>query len=465
VKSLWVHSTGGLWRSVGARGLVPLVICAMLAASIWQGTQFEIRPAEERTRFLLADPRPGVNDWPGWRGPTQDGVVTGEFLPPPNESHGWPDRWRCQLDGACSGLCVWGERVFVVATDRAHRTLELVGIHRLNGTVEWRTPLTTIEGDKSRMAAIGTTPVCDGERVFVPMIERGELWMVAVHVTGRVLWKQPVGPAKGSGLPAASPALSGSLVIVSCDQDGQSWLPGNPRSYLAGLHRQTGAVVYRIARPNGDGTPLIAEIAGRNQCVLNGRHGIASYDPASGTELWRVRWKAPRTTGTVAVDTEHVYAIGGDGDSEVLCIRADGDGDVTSSHVVWRERRPGHKLLAPVVTQHALILLTRDGSVTAVNRGTGKPMWQRRSLGGCTLPPYRVGTDGVCIVTDDGQIALLNADRRGESLWEAVLGSPIMSPPAFSQGQILLRTSDGVRSLGGTTTDTLVQQPPPGAKS
>lgn len=320
-----------------------------------------------------------------------------------------------------------------------------------------------IESGDLRRAPVTATPLCDGERVFVPIVDRGDLWMVAVHVTGRLLWKQAVGPATGVGLPTSSPTLSGSLVIVACDQDSPSWLPGQPRSYLAGLHRQTGALVYRIARPNGgsDGTPVVAEIAGRQQCVLSGRHGIASYDPATGAELWHVRWKASRTTGTVAFDDEQVYAVGGESESEMLCVRADGEGDVTGSHIVWRDRRPGQKLLAPVVAQSALILLARDGTVTAVNRGTGKPMWQRRSVGSCALPPYRVGTDGMCLVTEDGHIALVNANRRGESLWEATLGASVTSPPAFSQGQILLRTTDGVRSLGGTPAETLVQQPPP----
>jgi outer membrane protein assembly factor BamB len=219
--------------------------------------------------------------------------------------------------------------------------------------------------------------------------------------------------------------------------------------------------VYRIARPNGDsdGTPIVAEIAGRSQLVVTGRQGVQSYDPATGDALWLCRWKVARTDGSVACDAEHVYAVSGDVDGELVCIKADGDGDVTESHVVWRERRPGQKLVSPLVTHMGLCVLTRDGVLTAINPTTGKPLWQKRSLGACSQPPLRVGTQGVCVITDEGHIALFNADRRGEVLWEAALNRPVTAPPAISHGRLILSGRDGVQTLGGTTTDTLVQEP------
>jgi outer membrane protein assembly factor BamB len=466
-------------KSTAVRFGVPAMVLLGLAMTLWQGTQFEIRPAADRTPFLLADPRPGIDDWPGARGPMQDNAIAGEFLAPPPESHGWPELWRARLDGVDhSGVCVWGERIFVTANDLRRGTLDLVCVQRSTGIIEWRTPLTTInaaavpatKGEptarrspplRSGFTSMTATPTCDGERVFVPVIADGELTLWAVSVTGRVAWKQVVGPANGRGLPRSSPTLSGALVIVACDQSGSALLPGRPASYLAGLHRQTGKIIYRIARPNGDsdGTPVVADVAGRSQLFLTGRQGVRSYDPASGRELWACRWKAARTEGAVAFDAEHVYAVSGELDGELLCIRADGEGDVTDSHIEWRERRAGQKLLTPLVTQAGLCVLTRDGVLTAINPETGKPLWQKRSLGSCSAPPFRVGTQGVCLITDDGHVALLNADRRGEVLWEAQLNRPVTAIPVISQGRLILSGPDALIALGGSATDTLVQQP------
>lgn len=460
MKLLWPQRYS--WKALG----VPLIALAGLAFTIWQGTQFEIRPTTDRTPFLLAEPRPSANDWPGWRGPTQDGAITGEFLPAPTESHGWPEVWRTSLGGrGGSAPCLWGERAFVVVREPQRQLWELAALNRTTGAVEWRTPLgpaTEASSTAGKTQVVTATPTCDGERVYAPLIVNRQLTMSAVSVTGRIVWQQIVGPARGNGPPRSSPTLAGPLVVVAVDQARASVLSGQPGSYLAGLHRQTGAIVYRLARPNGDSdsTPVVAEMAGRSQLLLSSRQGVQSYDPATGRELWRCRCKATQTEGAVAFDDLRVYAAIGETDSELLCIRADGDGDVTASHVEWRERRPGQKLLSPLVTPAGLLVLSRDGVLTAIHRDTGKPLWQRRSLGACSLPPWRVGTVGVGIVTDEGQIALLNADRRGEALWEGLLGHAVTVSPAICAGRLILVGPDGVRCLGQPSTDVLVQQPP-----
>ena len=81
-----------------------------------------------------------------------------------------------------------------------------------------------------------------------------------------------------------------------------------------------------------------------------------------------------------------------------------------------------------------------------------------------SLPPLRIGTEGVCVITDEGHIALLNADRRGDVLWEANLGRAVLSAPAVSQGRLILRTADELLTIGGPDHDTLVQQPPESSK-
>ena len=52
-----------------SRLFIPILACLAVAVvwlgvTVWQATQFEIHPAADKTPFLLADSRPGVNDWP-----------------------------------------------------------------------------------------------------------------------------------------------------------------------------------------------------------------------------------------------------------------------------------------------------------------------------------------------------------------------------------------------------------------
>uniref|UniRef100_A0A7C2K2J5 Pyrrolo-quinoline quinone repeat domain-containing protein n=1 Tax=Schlesneria paludicola TaxID=360056 RepID=A0A7C2K2J5_9PLAN len=446
------------------RAALPAAALVGIGLSIWHAGQFEIRPTGEGTPFLLADPQPGHNDWPGWRGPLQQGVVESEFLPPPSESTGWTEVWRTPWAAiGRSGPCVWGDRVFATGFDPDRLAIVLACFHRVTGALKWQTAVETnpdrgLPADRQALA----TPACDGERVFVPVMADGEMRMAAVFMDGRMAWTQTIGPAHTRQGIRTSPCVFGPLVIVAQDEDGRSLFPGQSGSYLAALHRQTGELVYRISRPKGEsaGIPVAAEIAGRPQLVLTGRNAIRSYNPASGQELWRCHWKVSRTEGSVAWDDEHIYAVSGTADGELICIRADGDGDVTETHVVWRERRPGQAALSPLVTQVGVLVLARDGQLTAVNRATGKLLWQKRSLGTCSTPPWRVGTQGVCVITDEGTVALLNAVRRGEVLWETSLGVPVGGPAAVSGGRLIVRTPGGLLMTGGSSRETLVQQPP-----
>jgi outer membrane protein assembly factor BamB len=82
---------------------------------------------------------------------------------------------------------------------------------------------------------------------------------------------------------SSSPILAGENVIQLLDQDGDS--------HLVAVHRQTGKVAWRVDRPEmrrGFGTPIVWEHDGRSDLVVPGTLWLIGYDPANGTERWRV---------------------------------------------------------------------------------------------------------------------------------------------------------------------------------
>src|SRR5437868_14086951 len=92
---------------------------------------------------LLALPLTAAADhWPGWRGPTADGVSAEKGLPV-TWSATENVRWKVAVPGAgVSSPVVWGERVFLTAsTGRRNDELHVYCYHRRDGKLQWHTRL------------------------------------------------------------------------------------------------------------------------------------------------------------------------------------------------------------------------------------------------------------------------------------------------------------------------------------
>jgi outer membrane protein assembly factor BamB len=418
-----------LWRA-GAP------VCAALAV-VWALNATAVRavaPSKDRPPLQLAHPKPAPSDWPGWRGANQQGRADEAATPPVQWSPSVPPAWTTELPGdGQSSPCVWGDAVFVTVAGPRSPSVILLKLDRESGRILWQTELT------QATASAASTPACDGHLVFVSVVEQGQVCLCAVDFSGALQWKQPAGPYDSPRPYRASPVVHGSLVYVAVDHRGSRLDRWRPSSTLTAFHRRTGEIVWRALRPNGDseGTPVVATIAGRAQVVLAGRQAITSYDPETGATLWTCRWSAERVTGSVACDDRHVYACARHPDAETLCIAADGDGDVTETHVVWRERRSATDGPSPTVIGPAVVLLGNQGLLTALDRKSGRLLWQRRLPGEFALSPVAVRNRLYCTNRDRVTI-VVDCDRRGEVLAENALGQSIAAPLAVSGHRLIV---------------------------
>ena len=129
------------------------------------------------------------------------------------------------------------------------------------------------------------TPITDGEHVFVHFGPDGT---ACLDRDGKRIWANDqlrYNPVHGAG---GSPVFSGSRLVFHCD--------GAEDPFVVALQRDSGAVAWRTPRPPmasprwSFATPLVIEVAGTRQLVSPAAQMVCSYDPASGQELWRVRY-------------------------------------------------------------------------------------------------------------------------------------------------------------------------------
>jgi outer membrane protein assembly factor BamB len=411
-------------------------VCAvtLVAWLLSQTGVTEISPSAATAHLPLAQSKPGATDWPGWRGPSQQGLVEAAVEPPLQWVASDAAAWRARLPGeGSSAPCVWGNGIYLTARRPDTGQIVLLSYDRDTGRLQWQT-------DLGAGLDAAPTPACDGLLVYVPVAQEGQVWLHAVDVNGTLKWKRAAGPLAGTKSCQSSPVVNGSLVYVAVDHRGARWERWRSTSTLTAFHRQTGEIVWRALRLHGDsaGTPIVAEISGRPQLVLAGRRNIISYDPETGAELWTCRWSADRVVGSVAFDEQHVFACARHPDAETLCIRADGEGDITDTHIVWRERRSPIDGPSPVVVGSTILLLGNPGALTALDKASGRLVWQRRLAGEFDASPVVV-RNKLYATNREGLTFVVDLDRRGEVLAESPLGQPVTASLAISGQRLILR--------------------------
>ena len=164
---------------------------------------------------------------------------------------------------------------------------------------------------------------------------------------------------------------------------------------IACLNRRNGKIIWKVGRPKKPNyaSPVIYELAGRQQLIMTGCDLVSSYNPVSGDKLWEIKGATTECVTTTVTDGIHVYSSGGYPKNHASAIRADGSGKV-----VWRNQvrvsrpfddRPSGAPLRHRRRRCPLLLEGRHGR----GKVEGTPRWHlQRSLPLRTesfMPPTR----------------------------------------------------------------------------
>lgn len=385
--------------------------------------------------------------WPWWGGPGGDRVAGDQQVP-----FDWSDpaviRWITSVPGkGHSSPCVWEDQVFLTTADQGASTLELVCLDRDDGHQRWNRVVHSGSFMKkhSKNSYASATPACDGDRVYTAFIHDGGLWVTAVDRQGEVVWQEEAGPFVSEHGYGSSPVLYRSLVIVAGD---------NLRSsFVAALDRETGEIVWRTARKTSGrhgsyATPIVGHVADQDQLLITGTNLLVSYDPATGTELWRCRGPAEVTAASVAFGGELVFASGGYPEKTLMAVRADGTGDVTESHVVWSTGRGVAYVPSPLLHDGRLYVVADGGTLTCFDAQTGRQLSRTRLDGDFSASPVWVAAH-LIIPNEAGTVYVVRADGNPEIVAENRLGNAGFATPAICGNQIFLRTDEQLYCIEG----------------
>lgn len=403
-----------------------------------------------------------AENWPGWRGPSGDGVSAGKGIPTK-----WSSTeniaWKIAVPGeGHSSPIVWGDKVFLTSSLTEKNKRILLCIDRLSGQTVWQrdvvqSPPETVHRLNSRASG---TPATDGKQVYVTfmraegdeviapnvgserLITPGKIIVAAYDLDGNEKWKTNVGDFLSAHGFNTCPVLFEDLLILNGDHDGDA--------YLVALDRQSGRQRWRTRRENKTRsyvTPIIREIDGITQMILSGSLCIASYDPRNGKRHWIVDGPTEQFVASMVYDGKYVFATGGYPERHTLAIRPGGKGNVTDTHIAWRTTRGAAYVPSPIISGRYLLMVADSGIASCFEARTGKRHWMERLPGGHSPSP--VSADGlVYFVSDRGVTTIIRPSETFAVIAKNELGEPVSASPAISQGQIFLRTHQHLYCIG-----------------
>lgn len=412
-----------------------------------------------RTRRLflvflaLAVVRPVLaGDWPRFRGPNGTGISHDRQVPVK-----WTDKdvlYRTRLPGSShSSPIVVGNRVFVLSASQTERYV--VCLDATSGTILWTKTVPGRVGKTHRKSSLASsTPCSDGERVYCVFWDGTRVGLFAYDFTGKLVWRQDLGPFASQHGPGFSPIVVEDHVIVNNDQDG--------KAMLQAFDAKTGKLAWEVDRPafrTCYSTPFVHEQgAGGKELIVFTTAGFTAHDPASGKELWRYTWrfstKPLRTVASPIAADGLVFGSAGDGDGSraMIAVKLGGKGDVSATHQAW-ELDSGTPYV-PTVVAHAghLFTVTDDGFIVCRESRTGKEVWRQR-LGApvCASP---VLIDGkVYVVTEKGDVTVFVASAEGfRPLAKNSVGEAVIASPAVANNRLYLRGTTHLICVGKPDT-------------
>jgi len=389
-----------------------------------------------------------AESWPGWRGPRGDGTCLEQDVPTNWDPAG--AIWRTEIPGqGHASPIVWGERVCTVTALPATQERILLCLDRASGKILWRK--TVVQGpleaiNKENSYASGT-PVTDGERVFAAF-RVGDRLALAAHdlAGGKQLWLVWPGTHTGEWGFSNEPVLFKDKVILDGDSKGDS--------FLVALSRDDGRTLWRVNRTHQGisySAPLIREMAGRTQLIQCGDRCVASFDPDTGRQLWTVDGPSEEFVAmpTYSEKAGLVFISSSWPKQILLAIRPDGSGDVTATHVVWRDNKGAPYVPSLLVAGDLLLSVNRAGVAFCYEAATGKVLWQEE-LGRHHASPVLVG-GLVFFINDDGVVNVIKPGTTFERVAKYELGESCYASPAISDGQVFLRGFKHIFCIGRKT--------------
>ncbi len=388
-----------------------------------------------------------AEDWTQWRGPSRNCQVKQQSWPDSLSEQSLSKAWRMPLGPSYSGPIVMDGRVFVTETrDQSHEVVR--ALDRMTGKelwkAEWPGAMTVPFFASANGSWIRSTPACDHQHLYVVGI-RDVLVCLSVE-TGAEIWRVDFVESFGSSIPSfgavCSPLLDGDFVLM---QAGAS---------VVKLRKSDGEVVWRTD-PDGGGlfgqgmgasafsSPVIADLAGQRQLIVQSRDSLSGFDLETGEKLWSVEIPAFRGMNilTPIAFNDSVFTSSYGGGSFLFDLTQEGGKFVVSER--WKTKKEGY-MSSPALIDNQLYMHLRNQRFTCIDPQSGETKWTTTPFG--KYWSMVVNGKQILALDERGELILIDAnpDEFREIAKRTVSESSTWAHLAVSDDQLFVREIDGI---------------------
>lgn len=427
-----------------------------------------------RLLLLLAAVTLHAQQWPAFRGPMSSGVD--EKANPPlkwNGETGHNIAWKTPIPGiSVASPVVWENKVFVVTSvsadpkaefrhglygdvepskDTAAHEWKIYCLDRNTGRILWeRLAYKGVPKVKRhpKSSFSSPSPVTNGKLVIAWFGSEG---VYAWDMEGKPLWSKQPGvidqgwffdPDYQWGA-ASSPMLWQDMLYLQADQQTGSW--------LAAWDAATGKELWRVERDEipGWATPVVLEHQGQAQLVTNSVKRIRGHDPRTGKTLWELGGNSEITVTTPVLGGGFIFVANGYPPIQpIYAIKWDARGDITlkdgtetNAGIAWSKRRGGPYMPTPLAHGELLYLCSNNGILSGYRIADGERVFQERIAGkGGAFSASPIATrDRLYLASEDGEVHVLKAGPKPETLASNPMGEVLMATPALAGDMIIVR--------------------------
>jgi outer membrane protein assembly factor BamB len=390
------------------------------------------------TLFLKA------NDWPTWRGANGNGSGNENNLPE-NWSASQNVLWQVKMpEPGNSSPIVSKGKVFTTQATKEGKRRALLCFDRFTGKKLWEraTPFPEKEPTHKTNPFCSASPATNGKVVVVTY---GSAGMIAYDFEGKEIWRRnDLGPQRHLWGTASSPVPYGKTFI-------QYRGPG-PLVFILAVDSATGKNIWKHDLPEAQGkdekhwfgswsTPVLRNNHGRDELLIGLPKRLVAFDPKTGKKIWWCNGLGDLVYNNAASSGDYVLATSGYGGPALgVKVGKNASGDITSQRLWLATKRNLQRIGSGAVVGNHYYILTEPGILQCIEIATGRIVKQARvGKGGNWGSVAHIGGK-LYVANQGGQTLVLSANPDFEVLTTNPVNEMTRGSPAFSDGQVFLRT-------------------------